>query len=438
MAKIDTELITEDVYKENHEFLDEKNIKFIENEFIKLGFNMELGGAITYFSEHGKENMINSHDWGRQIQMSYYSGPSPFSPKGVRKREEWKGFCWNPIQSGDCYFNKSKVIDSNFTKNTAYIKCIPMQWALENYPGDCTFEIWAKLNDKTVDFTCRLNNDREDKNQYKGSVEAPAVYTTGKYYKCVSYVGEKPFTNDNLTELCNKENRFGWVWLHEYTPEHWSALVDDDNYGLGVFSPRTTYTKVGFTPTEDMGVGGPKDNPTGYIAPILGFVCDYNVVHTYNYTLMIGSLDEIRTKSYELAKNLDEKKYVFNGDRHNFSYVNGTDSGYPIKDCLDVEFKEFSQFISPFLFIDKSCKTIEIEMCFDKTVYIKFGLLRYDGLNERNVGIITEVSRAQHIKGTGKKEKYVFNIFEEGKSFHGFNLTFNEPVNVKIYSVEIK
>ena len=166
----------------------ESNMKYIENEYIKLGFNMAIGGAITYLAEHGKENMINSHDWGRQIQMSYYSGPDPFSPKGIRKRKEWIGFRWNPIQSGDCFFNTSKVVDSNFTKDSAYIKCIPMQWALENYPGDCTFEVWAKLNRKTIDFTCRLNNERSDKTQYLGSVEAPAVYTIGKYYKCEFYV----------------------------------------------------------------------------------------------------------------------------------------------------------------------------------------------------------------------------------------------------------
>ena len=73
-------------------------MSIIENEYIKLGVNLGLGGAVTYLCEHGRENLINSFDWGRQVQMSFYSGPNLFTPRGKQPRAEWRGLGWNPIQ----------------------------------------------------------------------------------------------------------------------------------------------------------------------------------------------------------------------------------------------------------------------------------------------------------------------------------------------------
>ncbi|MCC6286852.1 MAG: hypothetical protein IT249_03115 [Chitinophagaceae bacterium] len=39
-------------------------MSFIENEFIKLGIDLNLGGAITYLCDKKKnENLINNRDW---------------------------------------------------------------------------------------------------------------------------------------------------------------------------------------------------------------------------------------------------------------------------------------------------------------------------------------------------------------------------------------
>ena len=49
------------------------NVSFLDNGIIRVGVNLEAGGAITHLSKSGKdaENLVNNWDWGRQIQMSH-------------------------------------------------------------------------------------------------------------------------------------------------------------------------------------------------------------------------------------------------------------------------------------------------------------------------------------------------------------------------------
>ena len=95
---------------EDHKILDDHTF-YIENESIKFGINTALGGTVTYLAEHGKPNLINSADWGRQVQLSFYSGPTPFHPEGTEMGKNWTHTGWNPIQTGDCFFNRAKLIE---------------------------------------------------------------------------------------------------------------------------------------------------------------------------------------------------------------------------------------------------------------------------------------------------------------------------------------
>jgi hypothetical protein len=67
-----------------------------------------------------------------------------------------------------------------------------MQWALDNVPGECTFETWITLEGQTAVVRNRLANHRADKSQYPAhNQELPAVYTIGKLYRlfpgCISH-----------------------------------------------------------------------------------------------------------------------------------------------------------------------------------------------------------------------------------------------------------
>ena len=76
-----------------------------------------------------------------------------------------------------------------------YVETLPMQWALDNVPGDCTFETWISLEGRAALVRCRLNNHRKDVTQYPAQdQELPAVYTIGKLHRLFTYDGTAPFS----------------------------------------------------------------------------------------------------------------------------------------------------------------------------------------------------------------------------------------------------
>jgi hypothetical protein len=139
---------------------DPGNMEYIENEYVKLGVDLRIGGAITVLidKQRDEHNLINSHDWGRQVQMSFYSGPKPFiPPTGNQPTERWAGLGWNPIQSGDVGGNRSQVLESSNDGESIYVKCVPMHWPHRNVPCECTFECTYRLNGNAVEATCAMN-----------------------------------------------------------------------------------------------------------------------------------------------------------------------------------------------------------------------------------------------------------------------------------------
>lgn len=309
----------------------------IDNGVIRLGVNLDIGGAITWMSlADSEDNVINSADWGRQVQMSFYSGPNPFTPEGVEYSEHWKGLGWNPIQSGDCYGFRSRVLEHTNDGRTIYTKCIPMHWPLKNYPGECTFEEWITLDGPAAIVRCRINNNRPDKTQYSGrDQECPAVYTNGPLYRLVTYSGDKPFTGDALREIIPKGANSGlFPWTGWSATENWAALLRDDDFGLGVWNEGAYHTIGGFAGKP--GRGGPKDGPTGYISPLHVDILDWNIVYEYSYVLILGDLQQIREYVYQHAKRPEPPNYVFAKDRQHWTYVNAKDTGWPVQDELHV------------------------------------------------------------------------------------------------------
>ena len=323
-------------------------MSYLDDGQIKLGVDLNLGGAVTYLSKSGSDvNLINSWDWGRQVQMSYYSGPVPFTPGGKQPAPEWRGLGWNPIQAGDHFGNSSKTVEHTNDGKTIYVKCVPMQWPLDNVPLEGTFETWYTLEGSAVRVRARLNNARGDKTQWPARTqELPAVYTNGTFYRLMTYKGDKPFTGGELTRIehfLKPED----PWAGWFASENWAALVNDDGWGLGVWNPGCYHFSGGFAGKP--GKGGSKDDPTGYIAPNRQEILDHNIRHEYEYTLIVGDLKAIRAWVYEHAKAQGRPPtYRFEKDRQGWHYVHATDAGWPIEGELNVKLEgKDPQLIGP-------------------------------------------------------------------------------------------
>lgn len=311
----------------------EAEVSTLDNGVIRVGIDLGLGGSITYLARSSdKVNIINSHDMGRQIQQSYYSGPQPYG----NAHPGWKGWPWNPIQTGDVYGNHSKVLAQSNDGKTLYVKTIPMQWALNNVPGECECETWITLQDNTAHVRCKLSNHRPDQTNYGAfDQELPAVYTTGKLYRLFTYDGLEPYRKRPLRQIENQ----GPPWVNWKATENWAALVDDNGWGLGVFHPGAYDLVGGFHGKPD--IGGPTDDSTGYLAPLRREILDHNIAYTYEFTLILGTLDQIRAYAVAHRPRSTIPDYDFSApgvqeSRLHLTYANAQDTGLPRKGALRV------------------------------------------------------------------------------------------------------
>jgi hypothetical protein len=307
-------------------------ISFIENSEIKVGINQDLGGAITWLSVPGRDNLINNSDWGRQIQLSYYSGPKPFEPNGVKAHPAWKNWSWNPIQSGDVYLNRAKVVELINTGTKISLTSIPMQWALNNVPGDCLFKADLTLDGPMLLIHYTLINKRADKAQYNGAhQELPAVYTVSGLSRLMTYTGDKPFTGDALTHVKNDYKK-PFPWTRYLATEGWVAAVGDDDWGIGVCNPKV-YNYLGGLYGSSKNWDS-NDGSTMYISPVSTDVLDHNIVFEFDLALRVGKLDELRSYFTGTMSKRIPPAWNFDKDRQHWVPVNCTDAGWPIQNGL--------------------------------------------------------------------------------------------------------
>lgn len=309
--------------------LPKPRMTFLDNGEVRIGMDLALGGAVTFISSKDHPgNIINSADLGRQIQMSHYSGPWPFEVGAKKPHKAWAGLGWNPIQTGDCYLNPSKVVTYTNDGKELYIRCIPMQWPLENVPGDCLFETWTSLEGPVIHMRYRCTNQRQDKTQYRPCPqELPAVYTISKLWRLMSYTGDRPFAHGTLTHVTNDWHR-PWPWTRFTASEGWAALVDDNDWGLGVYKADGGEFHGGIHGngrSED-----PKHGSTAYVAPIHMENFDHNIVYEHRTEFMVARLEDIRTRFNQMAPKVPPA-WRFENDRQHWTLRDATDQGYPLR-----------------------------------------------------------------------------------------------------------
>lgn len=305
---------------------------FIENKKIRLGIDLKMGGAIVYLAETGGENIVNNHDFGRQIQSSLYSGPIPYSVNGKNPPNSLRTLGWNPVQAGDAANYTSRVIEYKQDSTHFYVKTIPLIWPLANEPAECVMEHWIELKDNVVQVRSRSVLSRRDTTQYLARPqENPAVYLNAPYSRIVLYEGDQPFTNSAPTEP-----RIDNTAEVRTATENWVAMLNGKGRGVGLFQAGRPRYNVGFFGIP--GTGGEFSDPTGYLSGTAFALLDHNAIYEFEYSLVLGTLTDIRQFVYAQPRPAAIPDFRFTRDRQQWYYDNTTDAGLPIQGELNVRF----------------------------------------------------------------------------------------------------
>lgn len=288
---------------------------FHSNGVIRVGVDLTRGGSIGFLSASTDpdNNVINCHDMGREVQMSFYANPAVYNPPTAEYPD---GACdhlfmnttwpWNPIGAGDIDGNHGAILSvSQPTPHSLHIVSRPLQWACHNVPCECTFEQTVTLDGTPsgtgVKVTATLHSARTDTfTPAPRSQELPAVYSIGSLYHLVTYNGSSPWSGAPTVEYAT-DPLHSPPWHPGFFPatEHWAALLNDGGWGMGVVNANVSNFLGGFSGAP--GAGGPHDNPTGYIAPVDTAALGPKDSYEYEFHLVLGDLATIRSYAEQVV-----------------------------------------------------------------------------------------------------------------------------------------
>jgi hypothetical protein len=260
---------------------------YINNGSVRLGVDLSKGGCVFFFSESAtKRNLLNHHDEGRFMQQSYYGEPDGSTFMG-------HAWVWNPIQGG-CNGVYGKIISKEITKDRIHVVSQPVSWGSAKPVTECQMEETITLDGQMAHIHYTFSNTGDGAKDHPAtSQELPAVFVDYNLPNYVYYCGAKPWTNDKLTSQVP-----GWPNEERDRTEEWSAYVDGNQWGIGVYTPgtpvTTTYRYVG------AGTGGELGDACSYFAPVGNFAITKGLVYQYDVYLYIGNITDIRAAFYKV------------------------------------------------------------------------------------------------------------------------------------------
>lgn len=279
---------------------------FIENDRFKVGVRLVWGGGICYISDNlnpvdGLQNLVNQADEGRLIQQSYYgTGENEEYSPGYFNNHRWR---YNPVQGGDKCANHSRIIDIIDGDGGVYVKAQPQDWSLD---GAITPSYMENTYTLTSDFIFVENRfvDFSGWQHPPAHQELPAFYTVSYLDNFRHYDGDKPWTNDSVTEHPDLDfwgdpryNKYCNFPLKPGNTETWCCWTNDaDNYGIGLFVPGIDLLLAGkhaYNKSKD-----PYDTACNYVAPIKGLRLETFKPLEYSYMITTGSVEEIKKIFY--------------------------------------------------------------------------------------------------------------------------------------------
>ena len=285
--------------------LPKTDVVYIEDGNYKLGIKLTWGGGISYLEDlrdgdDSLKNLLNDHDTGRLIQQSYYgTNSAPYVPEKYSENM----WCYNPVQGGDQYNNRSKLVDYVISEDgkSIYVKCRPLDWAKKNVltPSymENTYTLcdgYVKVDNRFVDFSGYTHRNADQ--------ELPAFYTVSYLSEFVCYTGQKAWSGDTLTV---KPSLPFWggnanAYFALGSKETWGAWRASNGYALGVYTPMATTLLAG-----RHNYNGSKDahnDATNYVAPLIKNTMKSFEPFEYTYYITTGTVEEIRNRFNEIYK----------------------------------------------------------------------------------------------------------------------------------------
>lgn len=276
---------------------------FLENSILKIGVNAgSYGGAIVWFSGSNGANLVNTYDKGREIQQSFYAGSNNTA---ANQSPSWSPWPWNPIMVGDYADNVSPVLALHKSAGQIYVKTRPLLWDRNNQLSQSYMEQWISLHPtlpNVVAVDCRFTSFRDPNDEWGAPVlrdqELPALYFVSALNTIKAYTGNAPWTHGELATIPNSPSSGTFPWSFYDPTEPWTACVDANGSGVGVYTPIATTFLAG---KSGSGVTtNPFDISTMYISPLGQYAFAADTVFTYRFYLIIGSLTGIREAVYTL------------------------------------------------------------------------------------------------------------------------------------------
>lgn len=309
----------------------------ISNSRMRIERWLNYGGAICHVSEYGGPNLVNNYDWGRQIGVTLYGFPNPFTPPGVQYRPEWLGVGWDPIEAGSTFSTDQNVITSEIiqygeSNGTIYIKSRPVHWHLYNYPSEVIYEVWMKqVAENVVRHYYKITIDRvnainPDPNYYPArEQELPMIHMPVTHNTVCFYAGQQPWTGQDYSQFSTGNGSQTFAFNSKPLSENWFACKNALGRGYGIYSPNTYTLSVRQYGLYDSGEFG---SDCAYMSSMVYRHMDPQGVLYETFDTIIGTPEEVRAWAVSQGRPDPRPDFVYNGTRCN-SYALNADVGVP-------------------------------------------------------------------------------------------------------------
>ena len=295
------------------------NIISLENERFRISADLHRGGGLCEIEDKqnsdGLKNLLNCYSTRRLIQQSYYGTVYPPYSCETYENSRWP---YNPVQGGDRYGNKSKIVDYNVSEDCLYVKCQPMDWAQDNRISPSYMENIYQLAEDYI----RVSNRFIDFSGYEHRMsqqELPSFSVISYLDYFTFYNGSAPWTEDALTgkgrlDFWENQGYFGnrYFNVQEGHTETWCAWTAGElGFGIGLYTPGVEFLfaeHCGFNASKD-----PADDACNYAAPICTLCLESYKPLEYGYLITTGDLPSIRetfTKYKDFQVNVSFREFI--------------------------------------------------------------------------------------------------------------------------------